>query len=172
MPGARAIGHDRAAAVVIDTFRPEHASAFDALNRTWLTAHGLLEPEDERHLADPAGQILAPGGQIFVALDGAEVVGTCALVPHGPGAFELVKLTVAPAARGGGLGRRLVEACLEFAARHGGHHIVLMSNSRLGAALRLYEQLGFRYRPVPPGVPYATADICMELDLAPGVPAT
>ena len=152
--------------MVIDTFRPEHAAAFDALNRSWLTAHGLLEPADELHLADPAGQIVAPGGQIFVALDGGDVVGTCAVVPHGPGAFEIVKLTVAPAARGGGLGRRLVAACLEFAAGQGGRQVVLMSNSQLGAALRLYEQLGFRYRPVPPDVAYATADICMELDLA------
>jgi putative acetyltransferase len=157
--------------VVIDTFRPEHAAAFDALNRAWLTAYDLLEPADELHLTDPAGQILAPGGQIFVALEDEAVVGTCAAVPHGPGAFEVAKLAVAPTARGRGIGRDLIDACLGYAQQRGARHAVLVSNSRLAAALRLYEQLGFRYAPMPATMPYATADVYMELDLAPGRPA-
>ena len=48
---------------------------------------------------------------------------------------------------------------------------MLVSNSRLAAALKLYEQLGFRYAPLPATMPYATADVYMELDLAPGVAA-
>jgi putative acetyltransferase len=157
--------------VVIDTFRPEHAAAFDALNRAWLTAYDLLEPADELHLTDPAGQILAPGGQIFVALEDEAVVGTCAAVPHGPGAFEVAKLAVAPPARGRGIGRDLIDACLGYAQQRGARQAVLLSNSRLAAALRLYEQLGFRYAPMPATMPYATADVYMELDLAPGQPA-
>jgi putative acetyltransferase len=151
--------------VVIDTFRPEHAAAFDALNRAWLTAYELLEPADELHLTDPVGQILAPGGQIFLALEKDVVVGTCAAIPHGPGAFEVAKLAVAPAARSRGLGRQLVEACLRYARHRGARHAVLVSNSRLGAALRLYERLGFRPAPMPSTMPYATADVYMELDL-------
>jgi putative acetyltransferase len=157
--------------VVIDTFRPEHAAAFDALNRAWLTAYDILEPADERHLTDPAGQILAHGGQIFVALEDEAVVGTCAAVPHGPGAFEVAKLAVAPTARGRGIGRDLIDACLGYAQQRGARQAVLLSNSRLEAALRLYEQLGFRYAPMPATMPYATADVYMELDLAPGQPA-
>jgi putative acetyltransferase len=157
--------------VVIDTFRPEHAAAFDALNRAWLTAYDLLEPADELHLTDPAGQILAPGGQIFVALEDEAVVGACAAVPHGPGAFEVAKLAVAPPARGRGIGRDLIDACLGYAQQRGARQAVLLSNSRLAAALRLYEQLGFRYAPMPATMPYATADVYMELDLAPGQPA-
>ena len=157
--------------VVIDTFRPEHAQAFDALNRAWLTAYELLEPADELHLTDPVGQILAPGGEIFVALEDETVIGTCAAVPHGPGAFEVAKLAVAPAARGRGIGRQLVDACLAYARERGAQLAVLVSNSRLGAALKLYEQLGFRPAPMPATMPYATADVYMELPLAPGQPA-
>lgn len=157
--------------ISIDTFRPEHGAAFDALNRAWLTAYDLLEPADELHLTDPEGEILAHGGQIFVALEGEAVVGTCAAVPHGPGAFEVAKLAVAPSARGRGIGRQLVDACLDYAKRRGARQVVLVSNSRLGTALRLYEQLGFQYAPLPAEIPYATADVYMELDLAPGQPA-
>ena len=152
--------------VQIETFRPEHAGAFDALNRAWLLEHGLLEPPDEDQLADPWGQIITPGGQIFVAVRDHDVLGTSAVIPHGPRVFELAKLAVAPAARGHGLGRRLVEACLAFARQRNGQRVMLVSSSRLVPALRLYEALGFRRGPLPPGVPYATADVYMELDIA------
>ncbi len=148
--------------VQIATFRPIHARAFETLNRAWLVEHGLLEPRDEQHLADPWGRIVAPGGQIFVATRGDRVVGTCAIVPEGTETYELVKLTVAASARGHGIGRRLVEACLAFAGGRGGTRVVLLSNSRLVTAIRLYESLGFRHRPLPADVKYATADVYME----------
>jgi hypothetical protein len=43
--------------------------------------------------------------------------------------------------------------------------MVLVSSSKLGAALRLYESLGFVHRPLPAGLPYVTADVLMALDL-------
>jgi putative acetyltransferase len=152
--------------VRIETFRAEHARAFDTLNRAWLVEHGLLEPPDEDQLADPWGEILARGGQIFIALRDQEVLGTCAVIPHGPGVLELAKLTVAPAARGQGLGRRLVDACLAYAREREIRRIVLVSSSRLVPALRLYEGVGFQHRPLPPDVLYATADVYMELEIA------
>jgi putative acetyltransferase len=151
--------------VLIDTFRSDDQRAFDALNRAWLTEFGLLEVPDERQLADPVEQIIGPGGQIFVARRSGEVIGTCAVLPHAEGELELLKLAVAPAAQGLGLGRRLVEACLAYARGQGARRVVLLSNSRLEAALRLYEGLGFRRAPLPPGNAYVTADVYMELDL-------
>jgi hypothetical protein len=43
--------------------------------------------------------------------------------------------------------------------------VVLVSSTRLGAALRLYEKLGFEHRPPPAVQAYATADVYMELEL-------
>lgn len=151
--------------VRIEAFRAEHAAAFEALNRAWLVDHGLYEAPDEAQLSNPWGTIIEPGGQIFVALRRDEVLGTCAVIPHQTGIFELAKLAVAPQARGRGLGRALAEACVGLARRRGIGRIVLLSSSRLGAALSLYESVGFRRRPLPPDVPYATADVYMELDL-------
>jgi putative acetyltransferase len=149
----------------IDTYRPEHARAFAELNRAWLVENDLLEPLDEQQLQDPEGEILAPGGQIFVAISGEEVVGTCAAIPHGPGVFELAKLAVSSAARGQGLGRKLVTACVSYARERRAQRLVLVSNSRLRPALRLYETFGFQHRQPPSPLPYATADVYMELDL-------
>jgi putative acetyltransferase len=165
-----ATGPEAGKPVEVAAFRPEHAERFRSLNRAWLQADGLLEPPDELQLADPQTHIIARGGQIAVALRDGEVVGTCALLPHGAGELEIVKLAVAPAARGQGLGRRLVEWCLARAREQGAHRVVLISSSRLQSALRLYESLGFQYRPMP-ATEYATADIYMELDLTASAPS-
>ena len=149
----------------IEPFTAEHAEAFAALNRAWLVAHDLIEPHDEEQLDDPWKEILNPGGQIFVALEGHDVVGVCAAIPYGREAFEVAKLSVAPSAQGRGLGRRLVEHCVAFARDRGARRMVLVSSTRLQAALKLYESMGFRRGPVPADVQYVTADVYMELDL-------
>lgn len=150
----------------IEPFTPEQAGEFERLNRAWLVEYGLLEPADETQLADPVGEIVGVGGWIFVAKLGLEVVGTAAVLPHGERVMELVKLAVAPAAQGRGAGRRLVEACIEYAKRQGAVRLVLVSSSRLGAALGLYQRLGFQHHPMPEWVPYLTADVYMELELS------
>jgi GNAT superfamily N-acetyltransferase len=163
-------GHPAASTEIVP-FEDAHAEAFYALNRAWLDAHGLYEPADEKQLADPRGRILARGGDVFVALLAGRVVGTAALIPLGAGVVEIAKLAVAENVRGGGLGRRLVEWCIARAREQGMRRIVLVSSTRLGPALRLYESLGFLHRPPPAPLAYETADVYMELELGAAPPA-
>jgi ribosomal protein S18 acetylase RimI-like enzyme len=149
----------------IDTFRDAHAADFARLNRDWLVGFELYEPIDGEYLDDPRGHFLDHGGEIFIALRGEEVVGTCAVLPSGPEVCELSKLTVAPSARGHGLGRRLTETAIEHARRLGAKRLVLSSNSRLKTAIGLYEQLGFRHDAPGGGISYENADTFMELSL-------
>jgi putative acetyltransferase len=151
--------------VRIETFRPEHAPAFDALNRAWLVGTGLFEPADEPHLLDPYGTILDRGGQIYVALEEDVVVGTCGIAPHGEAEFEVLKLAVASSAQGRGIGSQLVRMCVDFARQRGARRITLLSSSKLGAAIRLYERAGFRHAPLPSTNPYETADVHMILNI-------
>jgi putative acetyltransferase len=146
-------------------YRREFAQDFARLNREWLVKYFTIEPRDEEYLADPEGRIVAPGGEIFFALQGEAVVGTCAAIPLGDDQFELAKLCVTPAAQGGGLGRVLAKTVVDFARERAARRVVLVSNSRLIPALRLYEAMGFEHRPFRGPPPYADADIYMELDL-------
>ena len=151
----------------IEMFRPEHAAAYETLNRAWLVGHGILEEADEPQLVDPQCTIIEAGGQIYVAVEDGVVIGTCGITPHGEGEFEVVKLAVAASAQGRGIGRQLVDACVAFARQHGARQVTLLSSSLLGPALRLYERAGFRREPPPATNPYATADVYMVLDLNP-----
>ena len=149
----------------IVVFQDRHADEFARLNREWLDAFGLFEDADAKHLYSPRTCILDCGGEILIAERNGRVVGTCAVVPLSGKVFELAKLAVSGECRGEGLGRRLVERALACARDRGAACVVLLSSSKLGPALKLYESLGFRHRPMPSDQPYETADVYMELEL-------
>jgi ribosomal protein S18 acetylase RimI-like enzyme len=155
--------------IEISLYRPELRADFERLNRSWLEAHSLLEAADLVYLEDPDRHILADGGQVFFAIQGGEVVGTCAAIRVSATTFELAKLSVAQAARGRGLGRRLCKLVLDYASAAGATEIVLSSNSSLVDAIHLYESLGFQHASLPADLRYATANVFMQRSL--GYPA-
>jgi putative acetyltransferase len=149
----------------IEAYDNSHHEAFRSLNLEWLVRYGLAEEPDFRVLADPIGQIVDQGGFIWVALHDNQVVGTAALIKESGHCYELAKMSVAPEYRGQGLGRRLIDTCIEKARTLGASKIELFSNHQLEPALKLYERVGFKYVPVVDS-PFLTADIKMEMLLA------
>src|SRR5882724_135354 len=150
-------------------YRPELQPDFERLNRLWLEGHSLIEPVDVEYLQAPERLILDTGGQVFFAVQGSVVIGTCAAIRISSSTFELAKLAVDPAARGHGLGRRLCETVVEYARRAGATEIVLTSHTALVEAIRLYESMGFRHAPMPADVRYETANVFMQLSLSKSV---
>ena len=159
---------DAAPTIEIRPLRPgEDGTAFRTLNEEWITRHFTLEPKDIETLNDPQGTILRKGGQVFLAYAGEEVVGCAALIPMGEGIVELSKMAVAPHLRGQGLGRQLLLHAVAEGRRLGATSLFLGSNSKLPAAVHLYESVGFEHVPAEerPALGYARADVFMRLHL-------
>jgi DNA-binding MarR family transcriptional regulator/N-acetylglutamate synthase-like GNAT family acetyltransferase len=87
------------------------------------------DPARERcWIAERDGQRL---GSVFLAKDDADTA-------------RIRLLLVEPAARGEGLGRRLVETAVAFARQAGYREVVLWTHRELHAARRIYAGIGFR----------------------------
>jgi putative acetyltransferase len=90
----------------------------------------------------------------FVALINNEIAGGGGIFPSAglpADTCELVKMYLKNSARGFGLGKMLIEKCIEFAANSGFKKIYIESMPELKKALGIYEKFGFNYLNGPMG---------------------
>jgi putative acetyltransferase len=91
-----------------------------------------------------------PRSVYYVVLLDGEPVGGGGIFPS-PGlpenTCELVKMYLLPQVRGMGLGRLLINKCLQFAKENGYENIYLETMPELKQALKTYEKFGFTYLP-------------------------
>lgn len=91
----------------------------------------------------PQGEGLIPG---FVWIEEGDVVGNATvrrLSPFGHG-WMIGNVAVVPKVRGRGVGRSLVQACIDLARERSGDWIALQVRSDNAIALNLYRSLGFQ----------------------------
>lgn len=109
---------------------------------------------DEAYLAEIADvRGRAASAEVWVAEDpgSGALLGTVTVPRPGTrlhedtaeGEMDVRLLGVAREARGRGVGERLMLHCMDLARRRGAARLVLHTASQMGAAIRLYERLGF-----------------------------
>lgn len=133
---------------------PVDVARVDAFAGIWLpwlrdSMGRTPEPDDLEVMADPATYYRRGGGEAFLASVNGAVVGAVAVKGLGASGFEFCKLVVTETARGHGVGRALVETCLQFAGDQDGQALYLQSFNALDIALRLYRRMGFVDKPAP-----------------------
>jgi putative acetyltransferase len=94
------------------------------------------------------------GAGYFVAVDNDKIIGGGGIYPTEglpEKTCELVKMYLLPEVRGVGLGKTIIEKCLQFAGDSGYTQIYLESMPELKQALKVYEKFGFHYLKGPLG---------------------
>ncbi|HEX9654633.1 MAG TPA: helix-turn-helix domain-containing GNAT family N-acetyltransferase, partial [bacterium] len=81
--------------------------------------------------------------RLWIAEQEGEGVGSIMIVDAGEKVAQLRILLVEPKSRGRGLGKRLIDECIDFSKRAGYKKIKLWTQSVLVEARHLYEQAGF-----------------------------
>jgi putative acetyltransferase len=128
------------AGLTIAAERPDGAEAaalIDALD-AYLAA---LYPAESNH-GPPVAALLRPAVRFLVARRGGRAVGCGAILLEADYA-EIKRMYVAPAARGLGVGRRLLHALEQTAAAEGRSILRLETGGAQPEALRLYRSAGF-----------------------------
>ena len=90
----------------------------------------------------------------FVAEKGGSILGGGGIFPTDglpEDTCELVKMYLLPEARGTGLGRSIIEQCLERAREYGYKQVYLETMPELRQALNIYARFGFEYLKGPMG---------------------
>lgn len=90
----------------------------------------------------------------FIATINGEMVGGGGIFPTEglrENICELVKMYLLPSARGKGIGKMIIENCLQKAAALGYKKVYLETMPELDQAITLYEKFGFQYLTGPLG---------------------
>jgi len=90
----------------------------------------------------------------FIAILNGELLGGGGIFPTDGlpvDTCELVKMYLLPKARGKGIGKMIIDKCLEAAAQNGFKNIYLETMPELEQAMNVYEKFGFKYLPGPLG---------------------
>ncbi len=130
--------------VAIAEERADRPEAAELLRQSDAFAASLYPPE-HRHMIDMP-ELLAGNVRFFVGRRDGAALGCMALVRTGADRGELKRCFVTDAARGQGVGFKLLTAA-EAAAREQGMRVIQLETGNLNqAALRLYRGNGFHER--------------------------
>jgi GNAT superfamily N-acetyltransferase len=94
-------------------------------------------------LEDILHNYLGAGHVFVVACIGRELVGTGALLLHGGGISEMVRISTRKTYRRRGIGQAIVTYLVNVAHQRGDRRIIAKTNASWHDAIRLYQRLGF-----------------------------
>jgi len=130
--------------IEIINYSSQYQLDYKELSLEWLYEYNLYEDADGQMLDHPKREVFDKGGYIFLAKINSEIVGTVVIIPAGNNSFEIFKLGVKKNYQRLGIGKALMELCIQQSKAFNAEKIILETNSKLKSAIRLYTKLGFK----------------------------
>jgi DNA-binding MarR family transcriptional regulator/GNAT superfamily N-acetyltransferase len=173
--GLRAFLRESEGPIAIEDARPGAIGRIIARHAEIYCSEYAYPPAFEGYVVEAFAEFVKelspPRDRIFVATRDREMLGSVAMKGLPKRTAQLRFLLVESAARGAGLGRRLVQTALDHARDSGERRVVLETASDLEAARSLYHSVGFRKTRSTPAAPWLPRDVeseTWELELAAG----
>ena len=147
------------------TYRDELRSHFERLNRAWIERYFRLEAPDLEVFRDPRrpSSRRADRSSSWWMMPACKAPAPFCPIGRAPSSWP--RWRSRDEARGRGYGDLLMEAAIAFARRAGAERLMLLTNSQLAPAIRLYRKHGFVEVPVEHVHGYDRADVQLELAL-------
>ena len=143
--------------ILIRTIQPTDNHYLAVIIRNALAEFGANKPGTVFYdpTTDDLFNLFQQTGSIYyVAEQDGTIIGGAGIYPSNglpQGTCELVKMYLTPQSRGKGLGKQMIEKCLEFAADGGYHQVYIETMPELGKAVSVYEKFGFTHLDGPLG---------------------
>ena len=144
------------AEVIVRPMAAHEAAEVGAITLASYDAYGSMQGSYRDFLADPLLRTEGCTALLVAEVDG-RIAGTVTYVLPGDAEWEgrpvddgdcgFRVLAVAPGVEGRGVGRALVQACLDRSRARGCRRVLITSMAWMSRAHRLYEGLGFVRRP-------------------------
>jgi DNA-binding MarR family transcriptional regulator/GNAT superfamily N-acetyltransferase len=146
-----------ASAVEVGVCDPRHPQARFCLRSYFSELSRRFDAgfDPARSISADDDELTPPVGLLLLATLHGEPAGCGALKFHDGAPAEIKRMWVDPAARGLGLGRRLLAELEAHAAGHGAGAVRLETNRALSEAIGLYRAAGYREVPAFNDEPYA-----------------
>ena len=140
--------------ISIDTYSEKNKGDFEKLWVYWLTNSMGLSPQpvDLDEVRNPVEKYIIGGGMAFYANMNGQCVGVVSVKRLNETEYEFCKLVVDEKARGRGLGKKLVQRCLDFVEEVNGTALYLQSFHKLDIAVNMYTKMGFIDCEAPKGM--------------------
>ncbi len=138
--------------------QPKHNKAIATIIRSALTEFGANKPGTVFFDATTDDLFTlfneTPNSTYFIALLHNEVVGGAGVYPTmglPVGTCELVKMYLSPNVRSMGLGKKMIDKCIDWAVENNYTDMYLETMPELKKAVSVYEKFGFSYLSNPVG---------------------
>jgi len=131
--------------MTIDKYSEKNKGDFENIWVNWLADSMRIKPEekDVEEVQNPVSNYIQEGGMVFYANKSGECIGAVAVKKLNSTDYEFCKLVVDEKARGLGLGKKLVQKCIDYVKEVNGKNLYLQSFHKLEIAVKMYIGMGF-----------------------------